>query len=328
MFDKLFEFIKKLVAPISKKKEGGDNVVPKGESAAENKEIPQPQPNESSTQNEPVIPTAIQEEKSQDSSALAQTKISLDEQRKLLEDRRKVPGWILLLKYLSIVLLLVSGLGFVWLTADLDPTNRYLSLFNLQENVGLKFESLNRRQKLLEEENRTFESKIRQITNQLESEKYSIFTDTIQKIRADQLLWFDQKDEEGNIHYGILDAVDRMGQYFNSKNFDHSILSGSGNQMEIEDIWGSREYVSFSASGANLFGKVFFLNTEFIKMMNSFSLFKGGEIRSFSKKKDKDGNDTMSFSVKLDIQGNDEKDPDDEYFSIYEKWISTYAPNK
>ncbi|MCF7918199.1 hypothetical protein K9L27_04390 [Candidatus Gracilibacteria bacterium] len=319
MFDKIFEFIKKLISPVDKI----DTLEQKKPKIVDQtKNIPIPV--SVSTENI-VVPSVNQQSPRKASSvALAETKISLEEQRHLLEERRRIPGWILFLKYLSLVLTVGGLLGFVWLQADLDSSNRFLSLFNLQENIGLKFDSLNRRQKLLEEENKTFDSKIRQIDTQLETEKYSMYTDTIQKIRSEQLLWFDQTDSTGIIQYGIINSIQRMQEYFNSRTFDHSILTGSGNSLEIENIWVSRDYASFSATGSNLFGKVFFLNTEFVKMINSFPIFRGGEIRSFSKKKDRDGKDTMSFSIKLSIQKKDEKDGDDEYFSRYQKWLSSY----
>jgi hypothetical protein len=334
MFDKLFEFIKGLIISHSPNKTPPKQDTPivakdiskekseKNISETKNtSEIPHTPANIQLPTEKSVIPTSP---KKSNISALAQNKASLEEQRKLLEERRKIPHWILLLKYLSLFLFFFGGFGYLWLVVDIDPQNSYLSLFGFSENVGLKYESLNRQQKFLEEENQTLAGKIRRIDTQLETKKYSIFTDTIRDIRSNQFLWFDQKDEEGDIQYGILNVIDRMEHYFNSRDFDHLILLGSGNSIEINNVSVSRDDINFSVFGANLFGKVFFLNTEFIKVMNSFPLFQGGEIKSFSKKKDKEGNDAMDFSIKFEIQSPDSEDSDDEYFSTYEDWTTTH----
>ncbi|MCF7812295.1 hypothetical protein K9M59_01685 [Candidatus Gracilibacteria bacterium] len=333
MFDSIFEFIKKLVFPASKQDSSSDS---KNTGEKTPPKIDQ-QPPESQNTTEakvpqstpiPTSPPAPPPTPQNTSSPIAQNTISLDEQRRLLEERRRIPGWVLFLKYFSLVLAIITVLGVVWLVVDLDPNNKYLSLFNLQENVGLRHYNLNRQKNLLTEENTALDSKIKRIAFQLENKQYSQFTDVIQEIRNQQLLWFDQQNEvESEIQYGILDSIRRMENYFNSNSIENAVLATSGgNQLIVEDLWATREYVSFGVQGFNLFGKVFFLNTEFVKMMNSFPFFKNGSIRNFAKTKNKEGTDSMSFSLRLEMQTPDEEDPDDDYFTQYQKKIPSFAP--
>ena len=88
-------------------------------------------------------------------------------------------------------------------------------------------------------------------------------------------------------------------------------------RVDVENISINRSGVTFTAEGSNLFGKIFFLNTEFVEMLNSLPFFKDGVIKSFSRKKSKSGEDSMSFSLQLKMQGSDEIDPADARFSEY-----------
>ncbi len=246
----------------------------------------------------------------------------------LLEKRKKVPGWILLLKYLSLLLLVVGIIGVMWLKADLQEENRYLSIFNATENTRSKNKRLGKMKKQMEQESLEYTGKIARINQQLESKKYSVFTEKIQNIRSEQLNWFDTTDNEGNLIYGILDGPSRAADYFNSKQFDNPILSNTGNDIQVGDVSVTRDGINFSVKGSHLFGKAFFLNTEFIDMINSFPIYKNGSIRSFSKKQNQDGNQSMDFTLKLELQSADEQDPADNTFIRYEKWLKALNTKK
>jgi len=313
MFDELYEKIKKGLLPKEAKQ-----VVQKATTPIEKESI---LPKEDSLEKTtlPSIP------KSEPTEMLAKTKLSKEEKQELQTSRHSVPIQIIILKYSSVSLLIISLMGFLWLKADLEPTNKYLNAVNLSENIGLRYENLMQQNKILNEENRKYNTRVKKIESQLHSKKYSVHSETIQKIRNEQLIWFDQRDKDGKIQYGLLDSPNRMKEYFNSKTFNNSILTGTGNNLVVDNTTANRNEISFSVTGSHLFGKVFFLNTEFVKMMNSFPFLQDGNIASFSKKKDAEGNDSMNFNLKLKIQGPEDIDPYDRYFSEYENWL--LSPN-
>ncbi len=261
--------------------------------------------------------------------SLARGTLNLEQQRELLEQRKKVPLWIAFLKYGSLILAVGGFVAFLWIKVDMDSMNSYLKYFGVRENTGMKFENLNRQIDTFSRENGEFVSRIGRFTQQINDKNYSINTATIEKIRSGQSVWFDEKNPDGTIlKYGLLDGPKHMEEYFNSKSFDDPILSGSGNSVTISDVTADRNSVNFGVKSVHLFGKVFSLDTEFVKMMNSFPIFKNGKLNQFSKKKDVDGNDIMDFSLKLDIQSPDETDSDDQYFSKYENWFKSSLPSQ
>ncbi|MCF7831124.1 hypothetical protein K9M41_03985 [Candidatus Gracilibacteria bacterium] len=316
MFDELYDKIKKSLMPKAVKE------------LEKNKEssLANSTPNLESQKAETLLPTVPKA--NTDSASLATTRLSTEEKKELHNIRRNVPLTINILKYSSVSLLVISLVVFLWLKFDLEPTNKYLSAVNLSENTGLKFENLSQQEKALTDENRKYDTTIKKLESQLYTKKYSVHSETIQNIKDEQLIWFDQRDNDNKIQYGLLDSPDRMEEYFNSKTFDDSILTGTGNHMVVDNVTANRNEISFSVVGSHLFGKVFFLNTEFVKMMNSFPFLKDGSVNSFSKKKDKEGNDSMSFSLKLKIQRPEETDPYDEYFPEYENWLLSPISNQ
>ncbi len=109
-----------------------------------------------------------------------------------------------------------------------------------------------------------------------------------------------------------------MEDYFNSLDYEHPILKG--NNVRVENISLDRKETKLTVVGSNLFGNVFFLDIEFVDMLNSFSFFKNGEIKNFIRKRDENGDEIMSTSIKLQMQQPSEKDEDDEKFEEYTKW--------
>jgi len=319
IFDELYDKIKEAILP-QKKEPPVVPVIPVVPKSTETK-IPQ------QSGAVPLPTSVILPIKNVENTAgvsLARGTLNLEQQRELLEERRKVPVWILFLKYVSLLLTVGGFVAFIWIKVDMDPANSYLKFFGVRENTGMKFENLNRQIETFTRENGEFSANIQRFTKQIEDKNYSIHTANIEKIRNQELTWFDEKNPDGSIlEYGILDAPTHMEEYFNSKSFDDPLLSGTGNNIAVSDVTADRKSVNFSVKSSHLFGRVFSLDTEFVKMINSFPLFKNGELNQFSKKKDTDGNDVMDFGLKLDIQDPNEIDPDDQYFSKYENWFKS-----
>ena len=263
-----------------------------------------------------------------DQTSVAQTTLSAEEQKMLLQKRKHIPGWILFLKYFSLVLIVVGIVGIVWISADLDKNNKYFEIFNATENTGSRYERLKKMQKKMEQESLSYASKTSRFEQQLKTKNYSIHTENIQTIRNQQLTWFDSVDETGNIVYGILKGPQRAADYFNSKSFDNPILSNTGNDIKVDSVSANRSTINFGVHGAHLFGKAFFLNTEFVSLMNAFPIYKNGGLNSFSKKRDSDGNQGMDFALELELQSATEVDPTDELFIKYEKWLQNITTKK
>ena len=100
-------------------------------------------------------------------------------------------------------------------------------------------------------------------------------------------------------------------------------MSGKYTDIQIENIQVSRDGISFSVIGSQILGKIFFLNIEFIEMVNSFPFLKNGKLTQFARQKNEDEYDSMSFSVRLELQENDETDPADERFEEYLTWFNS-----
>jgi len=317
IFDELYEKIKKVLLPTNKKSAEIQSSSPATPVKTEESVVKTTSP-ENTTGKVVLPPIKLQKE---ENINLARGTLTLEQQRELLEERRKVPPLVLFLKYTSLILTIVGVVSFLWIKVDLDETNGYLKFFGIRENTGLKFKNLVQKKSRLESELSSYTTKNQKFQRQIEEKNYSVYTTIIDSIKKEQLVWFDRKKNDGTIIYGLLDSPLHMQDYFNSSAYDDPILSGTGNNVVVKNITANRQGVTFSIEASQLFGKVFSLNTEFVKMMNSFPLFKGGKLEQFSKKKDSEGNDSMGFSLKLSLQSPSEIDTDDQYFSKYDQWL-------
>lgn len=97
--------------------------------------------------------------------------------------------------------------------------------------------------------------------------------------------------------------------------------------FELKNLQVSRNEVTFSVSAAQILGKVFFLNIEFIEMVNSFPFLKNGSISQFARQKNTTEDDSMKFSVRLERQLPDEVDPADVRFQEYTSWLKSVTPS-
>ncbi len=260
------------------------------------------------------------------SSTLIQTKLSKEQKKIFLEKRKKGALWVRIIRYTVIILFFINTIGILFLTIDLSVENGYFKFLNLGDNTAVKYKNSVEKKQNLETRNNEIQAELSKIENQINTKEYSVHTSIIQKLRADQLIWFDKKDESGNItEYGILDSPKHMKDYFTSPDYSQKygniILTGNNN-ITINGISANSNQLNFHVITSNLFGKVFFLSTEFIKMMNSYKFLKDGALTHFSKSKDKNDEDIMDFAISFNIQKPDEIDPYDEYFEEYRKIFS------
>ena len=235
------------------------------------------------------------------------------------------------LKYTSSALAAIALTLFGWTTVDADPANSYLQNIGIAENTGQKFDSLERKKKALDAEVSKLSSEIAKFSSKIEREDYYRFTSVIEQIKSERYVWFDQINEEGETEFGLLDAFDRMEEYFGSEFYQHPILSKNQiaeNEIKISEVSANRENVSFSVVGSNLFGKVFFLGAEFVDLANSFPLFKGGSIQDFARKEADDGDTEINFSLRLQIQNEKDVDPLDQKFDSYKAFLDQKSEMK
>lgn len=249
--------------------------------------------------------------------------VSRADAQKLKAARKKTPIHILLLKYFSILLSAVTLGAFIFLMADLDPRNSYLSIVGVEQNTMQKAEGLKFEYRDLQEQVTQLDKRIKEHKSRLESQDFFVNRETINQIKESQLPWINEENAQGRIvTFGILDSISGMRDYFNDFNYTDETRILSANTIEIKKFFVTRNSADFTIEGKNLVGNVFFLSTEFIRMMKSFPFFKGDSIKNFTRKVSDDNEESTSFSLKLDIQGKEETDPFDALFENYVKWVN------
>ena len=422
--------------------------------------------------------------------SINQTTAILNQRKNLLN--KKTPILILFLKYISLVFMSITFAGFLYLSADLSPENKYLELFGLPENTAVRYKNLKNKELTLKMENGKIDGEIKKIQYTLDNKLFLLHANTINNIRDQQLQWFDEliqttgecieykkcknnildkldciekqkkceasryclrakkcnietkkrqqeqrfceencviknenfllenideenqidfelekckkncdksvdfyeedlnckkdneqceifekkqceiaieeenmdllelcekkeeiwekqntkkdeelinndlldeekeeddeffifeKDEFFDIKYGIFDGVGRIAAYFEQTS--PTPILGNYNFIIVENIKANRNEINFGVTSTNMFGKVIFLGTEFIEIINSFPLYKGGFIKNFTREQNENGDYEMKFSLKLNIQNKYEKDPSDIRFAEYENWLES-----
>jgi hypothetical protein len=251
------------------------------------------------------------------------TKLSAEQRAKLKSQRQSSRALIAALQKLIIVLLVVVVGGFYWFKFNLDEDKNILSVFGVAENLGMRHKNLAQKLRDKNREKRVIEQKIAKLQNQLDTGQYSVFSTEIEKLRNEQIVWFDRTAENGNFIFGMMNVAPRMVHFFNDREFSDpaKILSGRPEQIQISEVTVDRSGLKMNVTGSELFGKVFFLNLEFVKMVNSFPFLKNGEITAFSRREDSEGNPFMKYTIKFDAQFADEEDPNDQYFEQYLSWL-------
>ena len=204
------------------------------------------------------------------------------------------------------------------LNADLDPKNKYFSTFGKPTNTAKTHKKIQKQTKTLESQIAQLSGENAEIQRRIQTEEFFTYQDIVNEIQNNKLNWTDKTDENGKTKYGMIDSILHMKNYLSSPYYKHDIITG--NQITIDQIQLTREKAKFAVTGTNIFGKIFFLNTELVKMMNSYAFFKNGAINNFSKKLTTAGDSEMKFSLDLDIQTKEDEDKEDENFIAYQNW--------
>jgi hypothetical protein len=269
-------------------------------------------------------PPAVEQKKK---SLVPSSILTKEAKTQLVFEKKETLRRVQLLKRIAFLSLVISLGWFFWLQMNLSETNAILGVVGVKQNMGQEIKQLKQdKMKLTLEEKKT-EKEIEKITKKMEEGIYTLHSEEVQDIRSQQIQWFDEVDQNGEITFGMAGAIPRMQEYFNSRSYSDpdQILSGKHSDIEIENLQISREGVSFSVVASQILGKVFFLNIEFIEMVNSFPFLKNGTITQFARQKNAEEDDSMRFSVRLDRQLPGEKDPHDARFVEYTSWLKSHA---
>lgn len=227
-------------------------------------------------------------------------------------------------KKVVVSFLLVSLAWAGWIQMNISESNSILSTFGVQMNTGQEATKLKKEALSAKKEREAIEKNIKKLTNQIEDNNYTRFSEEIREIRGQQITWFDKANSDKTIAFGLADAVPRMQTYFNSRNYvdPEAIISGEHVLLDVSNLQVSREGVSFSVDSSELLGKIFYLNIEFIEMINSFPFLKNGKLEQFARQKNETDDDAMKFSVRLERQLSDEEDAADLRFEEYLNWLN------
>lgn len=246
-----------------------------------------------------------------------------------LSQRKKLPPLTFALKYISIISLVVLFMGYLWLKFDLDHANYYLAVAGVQENTQKKYQRLLMKNTQLKNELATVSGKIKEKKDRIAKKYFFEHHAEITEIKSKQeIQWFDEVNSQGKQVLGVFDSFNRMTRFFSSPSYadiegNAGVIGGrqllSRNSINVTNVTINSSSASFSVESSNIFGKVFFLSSEFIDMMNAFDFFKNGKIFSFSRQ-NLQGQEAMSFTLKLDIQKPGEEDPNDARFQEYIDW--------
>ncbi len=253
---------------------------------------------------------------------LASTKLNQAEKAAYKKKRGAAPWWFYALKYSAITLTLVVGLGSAWLAVDLDPDNRVIAQLAGVQNLRVQSQSVLATHSELATLADKYQQQKNELTGNIDAEKYTEYQHIIDEAISNQWTWFDGVDTQGQAVIGLLDAPDRMMHYFNSVEYEHQILAN--NTIDLSGLSVDRSGMSLSVQATNLYGKVFFLASEFTEMMNSYDFLRDGSLSNFSRSSAPSGEDTMGFNLQLAIQRDSTlgglPDTHDAKFALYSDW--------
>lgn len=275
------------------------------------------------------IPPTPKETSASSSGVLPSTILSQEDKSKAVLEKERTQKQVNSVKKAVFILLLISLAWAGWIQMNISETNSVLSLVGVQMNAGQEASQLKKEATKAKKEKEKIEKEIKKLNKQIEDKNYTLYSEEIRDIRSNQIQWFDETNTGGELLFGIADAVPRMQDYFNNRNYSdpESILQGQHIIIDIDNLQISRKGVSFSVSSSQLLGKIFYLNIEFIEMINSFPFLKNGKIEQFARQKNESEDDAMKFSVRLEHQSEDEEDPADSRFNEYLDWLNRYSQN-
>ena len=213
--------------------------------------------------------------------------------------------------------------GYVSLQAVMDEGNAYLGIFGVRENTASENNKLKNEKDELVLETTTLTAQNARIKQQIDEDNFFVYADTIKSIQEKQRYWSDTTTPEGEYQFGLLDLPQHVTRYFNEGNHDHEILFSNGSNISIRNFTVERERTTFTIYAANFFGNVFLLSSEITEIINGLPEFKDGKILSYSRVKERTGNDAMSFTLTVENQIGDIADNDDNNLSSqkFQTWF-------
>lgn len=260
---------------------------------------------------------------------LPTTVLTEEDRQKITKKREKQARLTCALKNISTILSIITVLWFIFMKANISPTNALLSKFGIDKNMGVISLDLEEKNFQLEISSTKIDKKIMDFEKKIKNKYYTLFSEDIAKIRDSQLDWFDKKNKSGETSIGLIDGVRRVAKYFNNNEYQdpNNIISGRHEKIEINNISATRKTISFSAATTQILGRIIFMDIEFIDVLNSFPIYKNGKhLNSFSRDKNDDGDYSTEFAMSLDVQKFGEEDNNDDRFAEYLKWLKNKNP--
>ncbi len=235
-----------------------------------------------------------------------------------------------LVKNIAGLLIFISLLAFTFFKVTLNEENLFLSMFGINNNLGLNHKKLIEKSQELEMSLLQLDEKIMSIEEKIKNKNYTLYSADIKKVRQSQLVWFDQFNKDKELELGIMDAPQRISDYFNDQNFQdkNNVIRGKHQKVSIKNLNASRKNISFDAETTQILGKIIFLDVEFLNSLTGLPIYKNlKNLNSFSREKNEDGDYSNTFSLNFDIQSPTDEDPQDKYFIDYLNWLKTTQPN-
>lgn len=251
--------------------------------------------------------------------------VSHEDQKALLKQRRKIPIYVLLLKFLSLLILTLTIILWIALYADLNEENSLLKMFGLSENTQTNYSKTKNKQKKLLSEGEKYSGQIIEYQRRLDEEDYFIYEAVMSDIKANHFRWFNET-LEGEILIGIIDSVGLMKDYISQSSYENKMqypISFILNNVTVDLKSFNRKEMNVGVKVSNVSQNTLTLSTEFTEMLNSFPFFKGAKMSSFSRKENADGEIESSFSLRLKIQEKNEEDPSDIRYKAFSDWFKS-----
>lgn len=282
--------------------------------------VPNNPENQTSGTSLPITQKPIEANKS---GVLPGTLLTQEDKSKASLAKEELNAQVSVIKKFVLIIILLSLAWAGWIKINISETNSVLSLVGVQMNAGQEAAQLKKEAIKAKKERTKIEKEIEKFNQQIENKNYTLYSEEIRTIQKEQIQWFDQVNPDGTIEFGIADAIPRMRDYFNSRTYidPESIVEGQHAIIDIENLQVSREGVNFSVDSSQILGKIFYLNIEFVEMINSLPFLKNGKIEQFTRQQNQEEDDSMNFNIRLERQLADEEDPADGRFIEYLNWL-------
>lgn len=169
-------------------------------------------------------------------SLLPATFLSKEDKSRLVSEKKEALRQVKLVKQVVFLFLMASLAWFAWIQINLSESNSFLSIVGIKENMGQELVQLKKNKTQTTVEKKQIEKDLERLNNQISNKIYTRYAEQVNDIREQQIQWFDEIDENGEIIFGIADAIPRMQEYFNSRTYTDpdAILSGKHSDVRIE----------------------------------------------------------------------------------------------